>query len=114
MSLKTDYFDGSTGLITKVNDSFDLGVAWVTTNLSSISSSLKTYAAKGVGTFTVSISTSDNLSNMMSNNADNMIAKGYLAGVQYGLAAQDLYYFDVVPSLEGSVSSANVQLNFTL
>lgn len=114
MSLKTDYFDGSTGLLTKIDDSFDLGVAWVATNLSDISDDLKVQAAMGIGTFTLTYATSDNLTNMMSNNAENKIAYGYLAGVQYALAGQSLYYFDVVPTLTGTISSAYVQLNFTL
>lgn len=113
MSLKTDYFDGATGLLTKIDDSFDLGVAWVTTNLTSISTSLKAYAAKGTETFTLSIATTDNLTNMMSNNADNKVAQGYLAGIQKGLADQDLYFFEVVPTLSGDTSTAYVKLNFT-
>ena len=43
MSLKTDYFDGATGLQAKCNDAFDAGVTWVTTdNLSAISTALIT------------------------------------------------------------------------
>lgn len=114
MSLKTDYYDGATGLNTKVNDSFDLGVAWVTTNLTTISTNLKAQAAKGMATFSMSIATSDNLANMMDNNADNKIAYGYLAGVQKGLADQDLYFFEVVPVVSGTTASAYVQLNFTM
>lgn len=114
MSLKTDYFDGATGLLTKIDDSFDLGVAWVVTNTSAISTSLKAFAAKGIKEFPVSIATTDNLTNMMYNSADNDIARGYLAGVQKGLADQDLYYFNVVPSLTGDTTTAYVQLNFTM
>lgn len=114
MSLKTDYFDGATGLNTKVNASFDLGVAWVVSNNTTISTNLKAQAALGMTDFSMSIATSDNLSNMMTNNCDNKIAYGYLAGVSKGLADQDIYDFEVVPSLSGTTSSAYVQLNFTL
>lgn len=115
MSLKTDYFDGATGLLTKIDDSFDLGVAWVVANTAAISTALKAKAALGVETFSIgSIATTDNLSNMMANAADNFIAKGYLAGVQKGLADQDLYYFNVAPSLTGDTTTAYVQLNFTM
>ena len=51
MSLKTDFWDGATGLNEQMNDVFDEGVLFVSTNLAAISLALKDSAAQGVTDF---------------------------------------------------------------
>ena len=114
MSLKTDFYDGATGLNSKVTDSYDLGKAWVVSNLTTISTSLIAQSALGMKVFILTISTTDNLTNMMSNQANNLIAKGYMAGVTAGLADEEIYSFDCEVGLVGTVATAYVTLNFTL
>ena len=100
MSLKTDFFDGATGLHQKCNDAFDAGVAFVTvTNLSAISTALVDHAAQGRTQFTVTLTTTYNTSILRGNKGNNLILKAYLAGIQEGLADQDIYNFECTPSL---------------
>ena len=89
MSLKTDYFDGATGLQTNLNDAFDAGSAFVTTNLSQLSTALINSAAQGQTKFTVSITTSFNPAYLRANKGDNLLLKAYFAGIQNGLNDQD-------------------------
>ncbi len=114
MSLKTDFYDGATGITSKLQDSFDLGVAWLQTNLAAISALLIVQAAKGTKDFVLTVSTTDNLTNMMSNSGDNLIAKAYMAGIQYELANEGIFYFECSQSLVGTVAQCAVHLTFTL
>jgi len=94
MSLKTDYYDGATGLTLKMEDAFDAGTAFVTTNLTTLSNALKSYAAQGLTKFTVSITTSDNPAYLRGNSGNNLYLKSYLAGVEGGLAGQNIYNYE--------------------
>lgn len=114
MSLKTDYWDGVAGLNTKQDDSFDLGVAFIVSLLATLTLDLQTQAALGKRNFTLSYPTTDNVTNMMSNQAENLIAQSYLAGIAQALADEDIYNYEVVPALYGTTASASVQLFFTL
>lgn len=102
MSLKTDYFDGATGLQAKMNDAFDAGALFVTsTNLATLSAALIDAAAQGKTSFTVSISGTGalNAAYLRSNNANNLLTKAFFAGIQNGLAAQDIYNYECTLAL---------------
>ena len=114
MSLKTDFYDGATGINDKLQDSFNLGVLWLQANLSAISALLLVQAAKGIKDFELSIATTDNLTNMMSNFGDNLIAKAYMAGIQYELANEGIFSFECSLSLVGTTGQCAVHLTFTL
>jgi hypothetical protein len=114
MSLKTDYFDGATGLQAKCNDAFDAGVTFVTVdNLAAISAALINAAAAGTTKFTTTLLTSYNPSILRGNKGNNLILKAYLAGIQQGLANQDVYNYECAPSLNVSDSvDTKIDLNF--
>ena len=114
MSLKTDYFDGATGLQAKCNDAFAAGVTWVTTdNLVTISAALISAAAAGTTKFTVTIVTAYNPTILRGNKGNNLILKAFLAGVQQGLADQEIYSYECAPALNVSDSVENkIDLNF--
>lgn len=114
MSLKTDYFDGATGLQAKCNDAFDAGVTFVTVdNLAAISAALISAAAAGTTKFTTTLLTSYNPSILRGNKGNNLILKAYLAGIQQGLANQDVYNYECTPSLNVSDSvDTKIDLNF--
>lgn len=115
MSLKTDFFDGSTGLQTQCNNAFDAGSTFVvTTNLAAISDALKENAAAGNTKFTVTLLTTYSPSILRGNKGNNLILKAYLAGIQSGLAAQDIYNYECSPSLNVTDSvDTSIDLNFT-
>lgn len=114
MSLKTDYFDGATGLQAKCNDAFDAGVTFVTVdNLSTISAALINAAAAGQTKFITTVLTSYGPSILRGNKGNNLILKAYLAGVQQGLADQEIYSYECTPSLNVSDSvDTKIDLNF--
>jgi len=114
MSLKTDFYDGATGINSMLQDSFDAGVLWLQTNLATISSLLIAQAAKGTKDFVLSIATTDNLANMMSNSGDNLVARAYMAGIQYELANEGIFNFECTQSLVGTTTLCAVHLTFTL
>ena len=116
MSLKTDFYDGATGLQTKMNDSFDAGSAYITANLSTISAALISNAAQGNTTFTVALTGTGTISGayLRANNGNNLLLKAFLAGLASGLAGQDIYSYECRPALNTSDSFAtNVDLFFT-
>ena len=96
MSLKTDFYDGSTGFIEQMNDVFDQGVAFVTTNSALLTTELQAAAAKGLKVFKVTIVTSFEPQNLR---LRGLHMKSYLAGIQQQLATQDIYSYECVPTL---------------
>lgn len=113
MSLKTDYYDGATGLIQQCDSAFASGQGFITTNLSSISADLKEQASFGITKFTLNYVTTFNPSILRGNKSNNLITKSYLAGIQAQLAAQNIYSFEVAPALNVSDSaSTSIDLNF--
>ena len=114
MSLKTDFFDGATGLHTKCNEAFTAGVTFVTvTNLSVISTALVNAAAAGETTFTVTVTTTYQTSILRGNKGNNLILKSYLAGIQKGLADQQIYSYECTPSLNiTDAIETKINLNF--
>jgi len=113
MSLKTDYYDGATGLTTKMEDAFDAGSTFVTTNLLTLSNALKASAAQGLTKFVVSITTSDNPAYLRGNSGNNLYLKSYLAGVQFGLGGQNVYNYECVLTLNTSDTvDTKIDFNF--
>jgi hypothetical protein len=115
MSLKTDFFDGATGIQQKCNDAFAAGVTFVTvTNLAAISAALISNAAAGNTKFTVTLSTTYNPAILRGNKGNNLILKAYLAGIQKGLSDQEVYAYECVSALNVSDSvDTKIDLNFT-
>ena len=115
MSLKTDYFDGATGLQSKLNDAFDEGTNYVTTATSTLSAALIDAAAQGKTKFTVTIAGTGalNAGYLRANKGDNLLLKAFFAGIQDGLAAQDIYNYECALSLNISDSvDTKVDFNF--
>jgi len=96
MSLKTDYFDGASGFNQQMSDVFDQGEAFVTTNLSALTAELQTNAAKGLQAFKVSIQTTFEPQNLR---LKGYHLKTYLAGIQSGLAAEEIYPHECILAL---------------
>lgn len=116
MSLKTDYFDGATGLQAKMNDAFDAGAAYVSANLVTLSAALIDAAAQGKTKFTVTVTGTGtlNAAYLRANKGDNLLLKAFYAGITSGLAAQDIYNYECLPVLNISDTvNTNVDLNFT-
>lgn len=99
MSLKTDFFDGATGLHQKLNDSFTAGGTFVTTNLATLSSSLVSNAAQGNTKFTVTLPVTFQPAYIRANKGDNLLAKSFFAGIIDGLAGQQIYSYEVAVAL---------------
>ena len=114
MSLKTDYYDGATGLQEQCNLAFDAGVTFVaTTNLAAISAALISQAAAGNTKFTITLSTTYNPSILRGNKGNNLILKAYLAGIEKGLADQEVYNYECTPALNvADTIDTKIDLNF--
>jgi hypothetical protein len=113
MSLKTDFFDGLTGLHSKLNDAFDSGSAYVTANLVTISDALKANAEQGKTQFTVTVTGTGTTSAayLRANNGNNLLLKAFFAGIQSGLATQDIYSYECSLALNVA-DSVNTNVDF--
>lgn len=115
MSLKTDYFDGSTGINQKMDTAFAAGSAYVTSNLAALSTALMNNAAQGLTKFTVTVTGtgSVNAAYLRGQNGNNLLLKSFLAGITDGLAAQSIYSYEcsLVLNVSDSVNT-NVDFNF--
>jgi hypothetical protein len=100
MTLKTDYFDGATGLHEKMNDAFDAGVAFVVATEASLSTDLISAAEQGKTKFDVSYATTFNAGWLRANNGDNLLRKAYFAGIQKGLADSQIYNYECTLALD--------------
>ena len=113
MSLKTDFFDGLTGLHSKLNDAYDAGAAFIGTNNSALSSAMTTNAANGSTKFTVTLPTTFNPSALRANKGNNLLWKAYSAGILGGLADQQVYSYEVSIALNiADAVDTKVDLNF--
>lgn len=115
MSLRTDYFDGATGIQQKMQAAFDEGVTYVTSNMSTLSAGLISNAAQGKTSFTINTAGTGalNATYLRANNGDNLLLKSFLAGIKNGLAAQDIFEYECTPALNVSVAtSTSVDFNF--
>lgn len=113
MSLKTDYFDGATGLHQKLDDAFTAGVAFVVAQAASLSTELKSAAEQGKTKFDVSYSTSFNAAWLRGNNGDNLLKKAYFAGITKGLSDTEIYSYECTLALDVSDSiSTKIKFQF--
>jgi len=114
MSLKTDFYDGATGLHEKCNDAFDAGVTFVTVdNLAAISAALIASAAQGNTKFTTTLATTYVPAILRGNKGNNLILKSYLAGIQKGLSDQQIYEYECTPTLNtADTVDTKIDLNF--
>ena len=115
MSLKTDYFDGLTGLHQKMADTFTAGQTYVTGNLATLSTALKDSAAQGKVSFSVTITGTGtvNSAHLRANKGENLLLKSFFSGVRDGLASQAIYDYECTLELDISDSvNTNVKFNF--
>lgn len=119
MSLKDQYYDGSTGLTLKLDAAHDAGVTLVGTGTGVgqwdvIAAGLQANAANGLKKFTIIVPVTYNPANLRANKGDNLILKAFLSGVVEGLSAQNIYDFECTPTLNTSDTvNTSVDLNFT-
>jgi hypothetical protein len=109
MSLRTDYFDGSTGVQTAIATAVTAGSTFVTTNLATLSSGLQAAAAQGKTTFIINVTTTYQTSVLRMN---TVILDAYLAGISQGLAGQNIYEFECTPTLNTS-DNMTTSIDFT-
>lgn len=111
MTLRDDYYSGSTGLQTQLDNAFTAGAALINGATGSISASLISAAAAGTTTFTVTMTTTylpDYL------RLKGLLLKAYLDGVSDALAGQKIYSYDCTPTLNTADNmSTRIDLNFT-
>ena len=111
MSLKTDFYDGATGLHTQMNGVFDDGKAFVTANLGALQTAMTANAAQGVTTFTVTILTSQDPTSLR---LEGLYLTHYLEGASYELATEDVYGHEVALTLNTSdQTDTSIDFNFT-
>jgi hypothetical protein len=111
MSLKTDFYDGSTGFIEQMNDVFDQGSAFIVAQSAALTTELQAAAAKGLKTFKVTIVTSFEPTNLR---LKGFHMKSYLAGIQSQLAVQDIYSYECALSLNtDDTMETKIDFNFT-
>lgn len=94
MTLKTDYYDGLTGLNQQLKDAFDAGSAYVVTNFTALQTALLNAASSGTTKFTATLTTTYKPTPMRANNGDNLLKKAYFAGIAQGLADSDIYNYE--------------------
>lgn len=99
MSLKTDFFDGSTGFNQQMDDVFDQGVAFVTQNLTALTADLQTAASQGKKSFTLTYVT---VFEPQSLRLKGFHLKCYLAGIQAAMSEQDVYPHECALALNTS------------
>lgn len=111
MSLKTDFYDGSTGFNEQMNDVFDQGVAFVAASMTTLQSELQSAASKGLKTFKVTIATSFEPQNLR---LKGFHLKSYLAGITAALAEEDVYSYERTPTLNTEdTMETKIDFNFT-
>jgi hypothetical protein len=119
MSLKTDFYDGVTGITQKTQAAFDAGEALVGTipgegQYTAIQSGLQSNAALGNTKFTVTVTVTYNPAALRGNKGDNLILKAFLAGVSSGLGASGIFNYECTPTLNTTDTvNTYIDLNFT-
>jgi hypothetical protein len=84
-----------------------------TGNFSTIRAALLDNAAQGSTTFVVSLVAGINPTALRANKGNNLLLKAYLAGIQKGLSDQQLYEYEVTPTLNVSDTiTTSIDLNF--
>lgn len=111
MSLKTDYLDGVNGFTQKMAAVFAAGEQWVIDNRAEILSGLESAASAGKKTFDITVLTSFETVNLRLAGTHMYT---YFAGIVKAMADEDIYSYEVVPSLDTSDTlSTSITLSFT-
>lgn len=111
MSLKSDYFDGLTGFNAKMADVFAAGEAYVVTNSALLTSQLQAAAASGKKSFIVTIPVVFEPNNLR---LQGIHMKTFLAGIVEQLGVEDIYSYEVTPTLNTSdCLSTSIDFKFT-
>lgn len=111
MSLKTDYFDGLTGFNAKMSVVYDAGKAFVVTNSAILTSALQAAAASGKKSFIVTIDVPFEPSNLR---LQGIHMKTFLAGIVEQMGTEDIYSYEVTPTLNTSdCLSTSIDFKFT-
>lgn len=119
MSLRDQYFEGSTGLAAKLKDAHDAGIALVGTGTGvgqwdAITTGLQAAAAAGLKAFTVTLSSTYLPAAIRGNKGNNLILKAYLSGISEQLSNQLVYDFECTPTLNTSDTvDTKIDLNFS-
>lgn len=119
MSLRDQYFEGSTGLAQKLKDAHDAGVVLVGTGTGvgqwdAITAGLQLNAAAGLKTFTIKVPTTYLPAALRGNKGNNLILKAYVSGIVEQLSNQLIYAFECSPVLNTSDTvNTSIDLNFT-
>lgn len=115
MSLRDSYYQNSTGLLEQMDAAFTAGGAYVTANLTTLSTALQNSAAQGITKFTVTINGTGTINSgwLRANNGNNLLLKSFFAGITGGLAAQDIYSYNCTLALNVSDQvNTNIDFNF--
>ena len=117
MSLRDEYFEGSTGISQKMQDAHDAGVALVSGEggqSAAIIAGLHDAASKGLKKFTVTVPVTFNPAALRGNKGDNLILKSFLSGVTEALSTGLIYDFECTPTLNTSDTvDTSLDLNFS-
>lgn len=113
MSLRDSYFDGPTGLNAKMDDAFAAGQAYVVANNTALATAMTGAAAQGQLQFSAIITGtgSMNAGYLRANNGNNLLLKSFFAGIVDGLAAEEIYSYQVSLKLDVS-DSVNTNVIF--
>lgn len=114
MSLKTDYYDGLTGLNQKLQDAFDAGVDYVaTTSFAALQTALLNAASNGTTKFTVSLVCNFNPTALRVSNGNNLLCKAHFAGITQGLADSSIFDYECSLTLNvADTSTLKIDFNF--
>lgn len=104
MSLRDSYFDGPSGLNAQMDAAFLAGQTYVTANLTDLGDAMTAAAAQGQLQFTTIIdgTGSMNAGYLRANNGNNLLLKAFFSGILDGLAAQEIYSYQVALKLDVS------------
>jgi pyridoxine 5'-phosphate synthase PdxJ len=114
MSLRDEYFAGSTGVSQKMQDAHDAGVALVEEGqYETIVAGLQANAALGLKKFTVTVPVTYSPAALRNNKGDNLILKAFFSGMSEALSEELVYDFECELKLNTSDSvNTLVDLNF--
>lgn len=119
MSLRDQYFEGSTGLAKALQNAHDAGVLLVGAGTGqgqwdAITAGLQTNAQAGLKVFTVTIPTTYLPAALRGNKGVNLILRAYLSGITEQLSNQLIYDFECTPTLNTSDTvNTSIDLNFS-
>lgn len=99
MSLKTDYLDGANGFNQKMKDAADAGAQWVIDNQATITTNLQANAAKGLKSFTITLTVTYEPNNLR---LEGLHWQSFRAGVLKGLITEDIYDYECSVKLNTS------------